>query len=859
MRLKKKAGLALALAAIFTTGAASAALADNVTIGGNGTSTVTVGSGTVDGPDKQGVLNNVTPTNGTVTLDATAQTLTVSNVVIEATGGAAVNTLAIDGGLNLAGNGGELVTANGQAVENLNVADNSGLSLGLSGNDRSENSGTIRNVNFADSNATGSNPSGFLDVANGSFSAENITATNINGSINVIGADFTVNSIQATGANNIDISLFSGGGGGKSRAANGTADDNNTTTFIVKNNANLGTGTARANFGGWGYDKTIRQIYMGDFQGSLELYANSLTSIGTSDAGALDRVFSVIGPDLSQDGTDFGTQSALGIFSPTTIATGTSYTIYNTTTGGTPSAPDSLAFYSFDTLQVLDASSGTPLTFEKTGGGDVTFGGTYNNLYVIGARAGADTALISNINSISAGVTPITKASQAGQLLADMAALHSWTGDDSTLIFSSPLLTNGQITVTGPDNNLTIGVTAEAVSASIYGDFQSGGVRLVDGIYGHGANSVHGFLFNAAGDITGFSAGVQLVSRATDNFYTHYSNAASTVEGAAQMAVAGGAPGLLNTFANVMADAIGGKYSLMGDLVATAAGSEPGGFGVWVNPYYRSVDVDGMSAGHFKTGYDADFGGAVLGLDYNVNENFRLGLGFNVGGGDSESQGDFYKTDNDFDFWGLSLFGSYTFGNWGLTADLGYTSSSNDITQKLPSSFGLGHLKADVDAEAFTVGLTGEYLIELESMKLMPHLGIRYTSLKTDDYDVKARGGLGKVFGIESERQNVWSIPVGLTLSQSYLTEGGWTITPKADLGAIFSFGDTEVDTTARVFGTGARGTMSADVIDKAVFNGTLGIKAAADNGLSLGLDYNIQASGDTTSHGFSGMLRYEF
>ncbi|UQZ91392.1 hypothetical protein C4J81_19020 (plasmid) [Deltaproteobacteria bacterium Smac51] len=877
MRLKNKAGLALALAAIFTGGPASAVLAaDYVTINGDGSSIVTPDRWSRDEPDKQVRLTNVRPDNGSVTLDLVNNSsveLWYSNLVIEANSGADVNSLLItgvNGTLGLAGNGGELITAGGQAVENINLGDKSGLRLGYRNVDRSEQSGAIRNVNFgAPPPSSGiifraPRSDSYLDVINGVFSAENVTAVNGNGRISVSNADFTVNSIQADENHRIEIEL-------KSEAK----DDY--ITFIVKNNADLGYGSTYTEAKGWGGNNAIRQIYMGDFKGSMILTENSLTTIGTSEVNALDRIFDSLGVGLSKTGTDGGFLSALGIFSPQTIAVDASYSISGIDKYGLDSDIDTLAIYSDNSLLVLDASSGVPLTFEAAAGGVVEFSYSNknvdmqardNSLYVIGARAGANTALISNIKTIryaeyieSTDTTIRTKI-PVDQFLSDMAALNNWTwdGKDGTLFFSSPLLTNGRITVTGPDDHLTIGVTAEALSAgSVYGNFQSGGARLVDGLYGGSANSDMGRLFNAAGSITGYSAGVQLVSRATDNSYTTPGDAAKTIEGAAQMAVSGGAPGLLNTFANVMGDVIGAKYSMMGDMLATAAGSEPGGFGIWVNPYYRSVDVDGMSAGHFKTGYDADFGGVVLGLDYNVGESLRLGLGLNIGGGDSESQGDFYKTDNDFDFWGLSLFGSYTFGAWGLTADLGYTSSSNDITQKLPAAYELGRLKADVDAKAFTVGLTGEYLIELESMKLMPHLGLRYTSLKTDDYDVKAGGGLGKVFSIESERQNVWSVPVGLTLSQSYLTEGGWTITPKADLGAIFSFGDTEVDTTARVFGTGARGTMSADVIDKAVFNGTLGIKAAAANGLSLGLDYNLQASGDTTSHGFSGMLRFEF
>ena len=351
------------------------------------------------------------------------------------------------------------------------------------------------------------------------------------------------------------------------------------------------------------------------------------------------------------------------------------------------------------------------------------------------------------------------------------------------------------------------------------------------------------------------------IALATGNLYfADHREGARVMEGAAQITVAAGVPALSLNVINKVSGLIAAHADLPGDT-QPAYGDEPGQMGLWVTPFYGYSDVDGLdTGGKFKNGWELSYGGAAIGIDYNVNETFRLGLALNAGGGDSESQGDFHRTENDFDFFGVSLYGSYTNGAWGLTGDIGYTSIDNAIEQKLPSAMGLGSkLKAEVDSDAFTVGLTGRYRFTAGSgLNITPHLGLRYTKISTDGAEVKSPSH-GRVFKVETDDQNLFQIPLGVKFSGDLSTQGGWTITPSADLGALLTMGDTDVDSQARIAGTGYRGVTNADIVDKAAFTGTLGLKAKADNGLSLGLDYGILAGGNQTDHSVSGMLRIEF
>ena len=128
-------------------------------------------------------------------------------------------------------------------------------------------------------------------------------------------------------------------------------------------------------------------------------------------------------------------------------------------------------------------------------------------------------------------------------------------------------------------------------------------------------------------------------------------------------------------------------------------------------------------------GYEADIYGAVLGFDYTAACGGTLGVAFNVGQADSNSVGTGVKVDNDADFYGFSLYGAQTFGDFNVKADLGYTQVSNDLS----TNNILGSYKESLDANVFTFGLGTEYLAKFGALNVTPHAGIRLSRIDMDD------------------------------------------------------------------------------------------------------------------------------
>ena len=223
----------------------------------------------------------------------------------------------------------------------------------------------------------------------------------------------------------------------------------------------------------------------------------------------------------------------------------------------------------------------------------------------------------------------------------------------------------------------------------------------------------------------------------------------------------------------------------------------------------------------------------------------------------SKSNGDFNRTRNDFDFWGVSLYGGWNLDNFNIIADLGYSASINELEQRIPSSLNMGsHIEADVNSSIITAGLKGEYKIETSGVDIVPHVGVRYVGMRTDDFTTKL--DRGDLFHTESDFQNIWQFPVGVNLSKSFETESGWKVKPMVDLAIVPTVGDTKANIDVHVPGVNASDSISRRVLDSTAFDGTLGLALQKDN-VSFGLNYNIQASEHTTGHGVMAQFMYQF
>ena len=233
-------------------------------------------------------------------------------------------------------------------------------------------------------------------------------------------------------------------------------------------------------------------------------------------------------------------------------------------------------------------------------------------------------------------------------------------------------------------------------------------------------------------------------------------------------------------------------------------------------PLYQSYNAFGMEGSDsLDMDVNGGLGGVAIGADYTFDDMFRVGLTFNIGGGYSSGSGDFQETDNRFNFWGIGAYFGWSqaideSSQFSLTGDVNYTSVFNDIEQDEVRGIGMGKLKTDMYSYALSAGLRADYKLIMDAIDITPHVGVRYTYLHTDEYDVKANGA--KVLKGDEINQSIWSFPFGVTFSKDIALDNGWYVKPLLDLNVTPRAGEIKANSEVRFTGVGQKAEVESQM-----------------------------------------------
>ena len=547
-----------------------------------------------------------------------------------------------------------------------------------------------------------------------------------------------------------------------------------------------------------------------EIDGLLTAGQNSLLVLGDTDTGwALDA----FGRSSLQWGQN-GVTAALAIRKPQTLNGTLGAVMVDGTKTSAPVLTPNTATFADGSLLLVDGSG-------LNGAAALTSqGGTLN------VDAGAKLL----IDNITQGEYAITSG-------FSVSNVQGWNGDN----LSTPDNLIGLVLGKDADGSMKVQATARR-SSDVFRGLSL--VNTMDAIWGKGLN-----------DTESGNMGIRFLSRAVNENHLPKADTVHTVDGAAQIAVAGGVQGMAVAAADAPVRAIQ-DHALLSHMTTTREGAiRKDGLNLWINALYGAEHARNLGAGSLDGGYNADFGGIVFGGDYAFGD-FRVGMALNAGSGTARSRGDFNVTKNDFDFWGMNLYGSWSRDQFNIVGDLGYSANKNEVKQDLPTTMQLGQLRADVDTGVLTAGLRGEYRFETDWADVTPHVGVRYYNLRTDGFT--SRIDDHDVFRVGRDTQEIWTFPIGVSFSRDFETSSGWKVKPRADLSVAPAAGDLKAKTKARVPGVAASDTIKARMMDSVSFDGTLGLEVQKDN-ISFGLDYGIRASEHKAGHGVNVSFTYKF
>ena len=544
--------------------------------------------------------------------------------------------------------------------------------------------------------------------------------------------------------------------------------------------------------------------------GSVEAGRNSVVTVGGEKAFTADEVQALTGFTLAE--------------TPTAD---------NETTG--VKAVKSIDTYTVNSVVVLGGDKTTVMNgtivasnSEQPSAGQYQVRIDGNSMLVVDALkldTTGETALFAQQTTLADGsILFIDNAANGQKFLLSKANGTSYRAD---AVFEGNLLM--EESYNKDSNTLSIGMTDKSEVVDKLGDVA--GLDAIYGMYEKGENvgNTNAQFFR------------DLMSSQTSSAYDkttgewNFQTLRTTLNDVAAIGATTGAQAVTMDAVNQMADTVAARTSVLTQRAQ--------GVNVW-------VDVNG---GRFEgkkvmdgAGYSSDIYAGTLGADYQFANGAVLGAALTIGTADTDSEGTTAKTSMDSDLVGFSVYGSKTFADiWNVAGDIGYLQASNDVTE---SGYGFGDFSEDVNA--FTLGVRGEVLTKAGSVNIVPHLGLRYTRLSTD--------GFTAGFNTEIDDQNIFQMPVGVTVSADFETSG-WTIAPKFDLSVVPTFGDKDADLKLGITGVSASDDLSVRVIDSNPVQATLGV-SATNGAWGFGLNYKLGVgSDDRMNNSFNANVRYAF
>lgn len=387
--------------------------------------------------------------------------------------------------------------------------------------------------------------------------------------------------------------------------------------------------------------------------------------------------------------------------------------------------------------------------------------------------------------------------------------------------------------------------------------------NLSDGM----ADAVNDLYNGKLNNVDSTDMGVRFLSRATNDHFLGADKdaAAATIESAARIAFAGAVPQMTKMASDAATNAVVNRLGFANPADGAQAMDAEGkivdrnttGFALWIAPLWQSQHGWGMEADNLDYGFNGNLGGVSLGADYTFENAIRAGITFNIGGGYAESSGgDLNSTENRMSFWGLGAYAGWNYENFGLMADVSYTSTWNDLKQDMDSRMGMGDLEADVQASAISAGLRAEYKLETSVLDVIPHIGVRYMSLNTWGFDAESNGGT--VLEGDGFHQDIWTFPVGVTFTKDFTLDSGWSFKPSVDFSVIPAAGDIKAKQDVAFTGLPGSYEVETQMMDYLTWQGGVGLEMGNDT-MSFGVNYTLQAGQHTTGHGVFGSFRYEF
>lgn len=715
-------------------------------------------------------LNATADQNGTVTVDKT-----VGGKTLVVDGGTKVTvsqdkTLTLVGGADASG---ELITFKDATGDKTVTAsgEKGGVTLG---SESDQKAGTLSATVNLTQKAT-------LTAQNGAFTVEAVKAQDANVAVN--SAELIVNKLEMSG-----MSAISSNATGKTKVAELSFGKDGTTTVTGAVSADkiVAQGNATINIGKTGEDGERGDLTIGE--GSIKGLTFFLDPTWV-DGQEVTEASRLVLKQTTLDGNVVVGENSYVVLGTDTDAEFVKLFADKTLTWGNGEGKTLAAAYVAKPIDVTAGSLVVDGTLTSAPANEAA--GTVK--FAAGSVLVADVTDLTTDKALITGTTfdvaDTSKAVIIGKLkngetykLTTVAGATFWNTEE-TLVAGNKLW---DFTV-NDDGSFTTKLTDAAL---VYGDLMQGHE-----------------LANAATE-AGNAYGNELLTE-TEGL----SNAAIAARFDAAMNTAGAAAVFTTAYdrASELRDAVRGE-ALEGE-----------GNRLWAQVTGGKTKLNGLSSGAQSIHVDTDAYGLVVGGDVALS-NGVLGAAFTAGTGDSEN--DDVGVKDDFDFYGLSVYGKTSVGGIDLLADGSMTFVKSDLTMG-----GVADVDTDTTTAVYSLGVqaqrTWDYVVAIT-----PFVGMDIYHVRGNGYD----NGHGAQ--VDDAHATAVEFPIGATIAKAFETNG-FKLSPNFSFAVVPTVGDRDIDSKVRF--AGAESTYNFTFADDVKVRTNLGFAAEKDNfrfGLNAGYDW---------------------
>lgn len=269
---------------------------------------------------------------------------------------------------------------------------------------------------------------------------------------------------------------------------------------------------------------------------------------------------------------------------------------------------------------------------------------------------------------------------------------------------------------------------------------------------------------------------------------------------------------------------------------------------VWGQVYGGTALADGTTA---LAGFDAGFGGAMIGIDGAISDDMVIGAfaGYGIADVDGDGAG---NAQLEVSAYQAGVYAGYTGASFYVDAFAAYAMLQND-TQR--TTLGPNTVTGEFDASQISVGLSGGAPIAISANGyLTPNASLTWNYYDADGY-TEVGVGANTVTGFTA---NTLTSTIGARLHAVYEFSDGSAIIPELSAGLIYDIIDDDGRASATFVGGGAAYTVSGTEISN--IGAAIGAGLTMRNDVwSVGLSYEGDIRSDFMSHTGRAEVRMRF